>query len=75
MLAYNILEHSITKRTLFLINRGFKANVFIKIRKCEELVPHIVIIVEEIYELQNKLQQNLIFFNKIIKKFANKKRV
>ena len=30
---------------------------------------------EEIYELQNKLWQNLIFFNKVIKKFANSKRV
>ena len=39
------------------------------------MVPHIVIIVEEIHELQNKLQQNLIFFNKKIKKFINKKRV
>ena len=51
ILAYNISEHSITKRTLFFINKGFKADVFIKIRKYEELVLHIVIIVEEIYEL------------------------
>ena len=47
----------------------------LKIRKGEELIPHIIIIVEKIYELQNKLWQNLIFFNRIIKKFANNKRV
>ena len=75
MLAYNTSKHSTTKRTPFFINKGFKANVFMKIRKCEELVPHTVIIVEEIHKLQNKLQQNLTFFNRIIKKFANKKRV
>ena len=55
MLAYNTLEHSIIKRTLFFINRGFEADVFIKIREYKELVPHTVIIVEEIYKLQNKL--------------------
>ena len=48
---YNTLKYSITKRTLFFINKEFKANVFIKIRKCEELVLYIIIIVEEIYEL------------------------
>ena len=51
MFAYNILEHSITKRTLFFINKGFEADVFMEIRKCEELIPHIVIVVEEIYKL------------------------
>ena len=75
MLAYNILEHSTIKRTLFFINRGFKVNILLEIRKCEELVLHIVIIVEEIHELQNKLWQNLVFFNRIIKKFTNNKRV
>ena len=72
---YNTSEHSTTKRTPFFINRGFKTNVFIKIRKYKELVPYIVIIVEEIYKLQKKLWQNLTFFNKKIKKFADKKRV
>ena len=75
MLAYNISKHSTTKRTPFFINKGFKANISIKIRKCEELIPYIIIIVEGIHELQNKLWQNLIFFNKEMKKFANKKRV
>ena len=75
MLAYNILEYSTTKRTPFFINKRFKANVSIKIRKCEELVLYIVIIIKKIYELQNKLWQNLTFFNKKIKKFINKKRV
>ena len=51
MLMYNTLEHSTTKRTLFFINRGFKANISIKIKKCEELVLYIVIIVKEIYKL------------------------
>ena len=51
MLAYNILEYSITKRTPFFINKGFEANVSIKIRKCEELVLYIVIRIEEIYKL------------------------
>ena len=72
---YNISEHSTTKKTLFFINKGFEADVSIKIRKCEELVLYIIIIVKEIYELQNKLRQNLIFFNRKIKKFTNKKRV
>ena len=54
MLTYNILEYSITKRTPFFINKKFKADVSIKIRKCEELVLYIVIIMEEIYKLQNK---------------------
>ena len=57
------------------MNKGFEADISIKIRKCEELVLYTVIIVEEIYKLQNKLWQNLTFFNKEIKKFANKKRV
>ena len=51
MLAYNISEHSTTKRTPFYINKGFEADVSMKIRKCEELIPHIVIIVEDIHEL------------------------
>ena len=55
MLAYNTSEHSIIKRTPFFINKGFEANIFIKIRECEELVLYLVIIVEDIYELQNKL--------------------
>ena len=75
ILAYNILEHSITKRTPFFINRGFEANISIKIRKCEEVVLYIIIIVEKIYKLQKELRQNLTLFNKKIKKFANKKRV
>ena len=75
ILTYNILEHSTTKKTPFFINKEFKADVSLKIRKCEELVPHIVIIVEEIHELQNKLRQNLIFFNRAIKKFINNKKV
>ena len=75
MLAYNTLEHSTTKRTPFFINKKFKADVFMKIRKCEELILYIVIIVKEIYKLQEELWQNLTFFNRKIKKFTNKKRV
>ena len=75
MLVYNTSEHSITKRTLFFLNKGFKAKVSIEIRKCEELVPYIIIIMKEIYELQEELWQNLIFLNKKIKEFTNKKRV
>ena len=48
---YNILEYSITKRTLFFINKRFEADISIKIRKCEDLILYIIIIVEEIYEL------------------------
>ena len=48
---YNTSEYSITKRTPFFINKGFKANILIKIRKCEELVLYTVIIVKEIYKL------------------------
>ena len=33
------------------MNKGFEADVFIKTRKCEELVLYITVIVEEIYEL------------------------
>ena len=55
ILAYNILEYSTTKRTSFFINKGFETDVSIKIRKYEELVPHIIIIVKEIYELQEEL--------------------
>ena len=55
MLAYNTSEHSITKRTPFFINKEFEADVFMKIRKCEELVLYIVITVKKIYELQKKL--------------------
>ena len=51
ILAYNTSEYSTTKRTPFLINKGFKANIFIKIRKCEELVLYTVIIIKEIYKL------------------------
>ena len=75
ILVYNTLKHSTTKRTLFFINKGFKANISIKIRKCEELVLYIIIIIKDIHRLQNKLRQDLIFFNKNMKKFANKKRV
>ena len=48
---YNISEHSTTKRTPFFINKDFEADISIKIRKYEELVLYIVIIVEEIYKL------------------------
>ena len=75
MLAYNILEHSTTKKTPFFINKEFEVNVLIKIRRCEELVLYAVITVKEIYKLQKELRQNLIFFNRKIKKFTNKKRV
>ena len=51
ILVYNISEHSITKRTPFFINKGFEVDVSIKIRKCEELILYITIIVKEIYEL------------------------
>ena len=51
---YNTSEYSITKRTLFFINKGFEANVSIKIRKCEELVPYIIIIVDKIHKLQEE---------------------
>ena len=51
MLAYNTSEHSITKRTPFFINKEFEADVSIKIRKCEELVPYVVIIINNIYKL------------------------
>ena len=58
------------------MNKGFKVDILMEIRKYEELVPHIIIIIiKEIYELQNKLWQNLIFFNRKIKKIANSKRV
>ena len=75
MLTYNISEHSTTKRTPFFINKGFEADIFIKIRKCEELVLYIITIVEKIHKLQKELRQNLIFFNREIKKFTNRKRV
>ena len=74
ILAYNISEHSITKRTPFFINKGFKTNIFMEIRKCEKLILYTVIVIEKIYKLQNKLRQNLIFFNRKIKKFTNKKK-
>ena len=51
MLVYNTLEHSITKRTLFLINKGFEADILLKTSKYKELVPHIVIKVDKIYKL------------------------
>ena len=75
IIAYNTLKYSITKRTPFFINKGFEADIFIKTRKYKELILYIVIIVEEIYELQEDLYYNLIFFNKMMKKFINKKRV
>ena len=75
MLAYNISEYSTTKRTPFFINKGFETNISIKIRKYKKLVLYIIIIIEEIYKLQEELRQNLTFFNKKIKEFANKKRV
>ena len=53
---YNISEYSITKRTLFFINKGFEADVSLEIRKCEELVSHAVATVEEIHELQEELR-------------------
>ena len=51
IIAYNISEHSITRRTPFFINKGFKADVLLEIRECEELILYIVIMVKEIYEL------------------------
>ena len=48
---YNTSKHSTIKRTPFFINKGFKVDVSIKIRKCEELVLYIIIIVNKIYEL------------------------
>ena len=51
ILAYNISEHSITKKTPFFINKGFEADILLKIRRYEELVPYIEITVKEIYKL------------------------
>ena len=56
ILTYNILEHSITKRTPLFINKGFKVDIFMKIRKCEELIPYIIIIVKKIHKLQEELR-------------------
>ena len=53
---YNTSEYSTTKRTLFFINKEFKADISIKIRKYKELIPYTVTIIEKIYELQKKLQ-------------------
>ena len=72
---YNILKHSITKRTPFFINKGFKADILLETKKCEELVLYTATIVDKIYKLQDKLRQDLIFFNKVIKKFANRKKI
>ena len=41
--TYNTSEHSITKRTLFFINKEFKAEFLIKTRKYKELVLYTVI--------------------------------
>ena len=51
IIAYNTSKHSTTKRTPFFINKGFEADVLLKIRKYKELVPHTQIIVKEIYKL------------------------
>ena len=51
MLAYNTSKHSITKRVLFFINKGFEADVLLETKRCKELVPHTVIKVEKIYKL------------------------
>ena len=51
ILAYNTSKYSITKRTLFFINKEFKADVSLETRKCEELISHIVAKVEEIHIL------------------------
>ena len=51
IIAYNTSEYSTTKRTLFFINKGFKANIFLEIKECEELILYIIVIVEEIYKL------------------------
>ena len=72
---YNTSEYNTIKRTPFFINKGFKADVSIKIRKYKELILYIIIIIKDIYKLQNELRQDLIFFNRNIKKFANKKKV
>ena len=57
------------------MNKEFKTNVFMEIRKCEELVLYIIIIVEKIHKLQKEFQQDLNFFNRKIKEFTNKKKV
>ena len=75
MITYNTSKHSTTKRTPFFINKGFKADILLKTRRYEELIPHTIIIVNKIHELQEKLRQNLIFFNRKIKKFTDRKRV
>ena len=75
MFVYNSSEYSITKRTPFFINKKFKADVFRETQKYKELILYVVIIVKEIYKLQNELRQDLVFFNRIMKKFADSKRV
>ena len=75
MLSYNISEYSTIKKTLFFANKEFEADVLLKTQKCEELVPHIIVQVDKIHKLQTELGLNLIFFNRVIKEFANKKKV
>ena len=72
---YNTSEHSTTKRTLFFANKGLKANILLKTQKYEELVPHIILQINNIYKLQNELRLDLMFFNRVKKKFINRKRV
>ena len=33
------------------MNKGFEADVLLKIKKCEELIPHIVTEMDKIYKL------------------------
>ena len=52
---YNTSEHSTTRQILFYINKEFEADILLETKKCEELVPHIVIKVNKIYELHKEL--------------------
>ena len=51
MLAYNISEHSMIKRTLFFANKEFKADVLLEIRRYEELILYIIAQVDKIHKL------------------------
>ena len=55
------------------MNKGFKADVSLKTKKCEELILYAVTQVKEIHILQKELWQDLIFFNRAINKFINRK--
>ena len=68
---YRISVYIIIKRTLFFINKDFKANITLKKLTFNKFIKKVDVLIKEIKRVYNKLRNNIKFFNICMKKHAD----